>query len=154
MPRLLLFCLVSSQLAMTAVMGRPFPLFYGGGGGAAASIADAPTSSSSSDGGGGGGHLLHVYSLLESSFAESPMSSHHRNHSPFDRKFAGGKVILGGLAAAIFAAVFCYIRITRRKKIEPKSWLFYRITPQKRKKTNSSLIFFLFLQWGDMNKRM
>uniref|UniRef100_A0A0E0Q9M6 Uncharacterized protein n=1 Tax=Oryza rufipogon TaxID=4529 RepID=A0A0E0Q9M6_ORYRU len=121
MPRLLLFCLVSSQLAMTAVMGRQFPLFYGGGGGGApASIADAPTSSSSSDV-GGGGHLLHVYSLLESSFAESPMSSHHRNHSPFDRKFAGGKVILGGLAAAIFAAVFCYIRITRRKKIEPKS---------------------------------
>ncbi|KAF0905161.1 hypothetical protein E2562_000957 [Oryza meyeriana var. granulata] len=119
MPRLLLFCLVSSQLAMTAVMGRPFPVFYGaGGGGTPMSIADAPSSSSS---GAGGGGYLHVYSLLESSFAESPMSSHHRNHSPFDRKFAGGKVILGGLAAAIFAAVFCYIRITRRKKTEPKS---------------------------------
>uniref|UniRef100_A0A0E0LLZ3 Uncharacterized protein n=1 Tax=Oryza punctata TaxID=4537 RepID=A0A0E0LLZ3_ORYPU len=120
MPRLLLFCLVSSQLAITAVMGRPLPLYFFGGG-APASIADAPSSSSSDAAAGGGGHLLHVYSLLESSFAESPMSSHHRNHSPFDRKFAGGKVILGGLAAAIFAAVFCYIRITRRKKIEPKS---------------------------------
>uniref|UniRef100_A0A0D9X045 Transmembrane protein n=1 Tax=Leersia perrieri TaxID=77586 RepID=A0A0D9X045_9ORYZ len=114
MPRFLLFCLVSSQLAITAVMGRPFPVFFGG---MAASIADAP---SSSDSAAGDGHL-HVYSFLESSFAESPLSSHHHNHSPFDRKFAGGKVILGGLAAAIFAAVFCYIRITRRKKTEPKS---------------------------------
>ncbi|XP_006657812.1 uncharacterized protein LOC102718938 [Oryza brachyantha] len=123
MPRLLLFCLVSSQLAMTAVMGRPFPVFPGGGGGGEpASIADAPSSSSSSAAAAAGGHLLHVYSLLESGFAESPLGSHHRNHSPFDRKFAGGKVILGGLAAAIFAAVFCYIRITRRKKTtEPKS---------------------------------
>lgn len=67
---------------------------------------------------------LHVHSLLESRFAGSPMSSpdHGVRHGPFDRNFAGGKIILGGLAAAIIAAVFCYIRITRAKKIvEPKT---------------------------------
>lgn len=47
---------------------------------------------------------------------------HGVRHGPFDRNFAGGKIILGGLAAAIIAAVFCYIRITRAKKIvEPKT---------------------------------
>ncbi|KAG8080180.1 hypothetical protein GUJ93_ZPchr0007g3524 [Zizania palustris] len=116
MPRFLLFCLVSSQLAMTAVMGRPFAVFGGGVGGTPTSIAYAPSSSSSA-----AAARLHAYSFLESSFAGSPQSPHRRNHSPFDRKFAGGKIILGGLAAAIFAAVFFYIRITRKKKTEPKS---------------------------------
>ncbi|KAL5198746.1 hypothetical protein ABZP36_002258 [Zizania latifolia] len=115
MPRFLLFCLVSSQLAMTAVMGRPFAVFGGGVGGTPTSIACAPSAAAVA------AARLHAYSFLESSFAGSPLSPHRLNHSPFDRKFAGGKIILGGLAAAIFAAVFFYIRITRRKKTEPKS---------------------------------
>ncbi|KAG8099718.1 hypothetical protein GUJ93_ZPchr0013g34002 [Zizania palustris] len=110
-PRLILFCLVSSQLAMTAVvMGRPLAIFGGGVGGSGTpmSIADAPSAAH-----------LHGYSFLESSLAGSPLMSPRRGL--FDRRLAGGKIILGGLAAAIIAAVFAYIRITRRRrKTEPK----------------------------------
>ncbi|KAK3127319.1 hypothetical protein QOZ80_7AG0571390 [Eleusine coracana subsp. coracana] len=114
MPRLFLFCLVSSQIAVNTVMARPFPVLSFDGG-AIRSIAEAPSASGA----------LHVHSLLEHKFAGSPLGSHHGSHSPFDRHFAGGKIIVGGLAAAIIVAVFCYIRITRTKKqaqvIEPKS---------------------------------
>ncbi|CAM0906201.1 unnamed protein product [Alopecurus aequalis] len=111
MARLLLFCLLSSQLAMTAVMARQFP-----GGGASVITADAPSAAAD--------YRLHVHSLLESRFAASPVGSshHHSQHNPFDSHLNGGKIILGGLAAAIIASVFCYIRITRAKKIvEPKT---------------------------------
>jgi hypothetical protein len=95
-------------------MARQFPA----GGGAMAITADAPSAAA--------GYRLHFHSLLESTFAGSPLgsSTHHaaHRHNPFDSHFAGGKIILGGLAAAIIAAVFCYIRITRAKKIvEPKT---------------------------------
>ncbi|KAF8669199.1 hypothetical protein HU200_051529 [Digitaria exilis] len=112
MPRFILLCLVSSQLAMTAVMARPFAVFLDGGG-AARSVADAPSAPT----------VLHAHSLLESRFAASPLSSHHGHHGPFDRTFAGGKIIVAGLAAAIIVAIFCYIRITRKKhvvEVEPK----------------------------------
>uniref|UniRef100_A0A453BBT5 Uncharacterized protein n=6 Tax=Triticinae TaxID=1648030 RepID=A0A453BBT5_AEGTS len=115
MPRLLLLCLVSSHFAVTAVMARQFPVFLVDGG---AMAADAPSASASD------ASRLHRHSLLESRFAGSPMGSsdHGLRHGPFDRHFAGGKIILGGLAVAIIAAVFCYIRITRAKKIvEPKT---------------------------------
>ncbi|OVA11634.1 hypothetical protein BVC80_8997g5 [Macleaya cordata] len=50
--------------------------------------------------------------------AEAPeirrMGKHH-HHSSTDESIAGGGVIIGGLATAIFAAVFCYIRVTRRR---------------------------------------
>ncbi|XP_062189052.1 uncharacterized protein LOC133892353 [Phragmites australis] len=105
MPRFFLFCLVSSQLAATAVMARPFAVFLDGA--TTIGAAGAPSA-------------LHAHSLLESRFAGSPLSSHHGPHSPFDRSFAGGKIIVAGLAAAIVVAVFCYIRITRRKNVEPK----------------------------------
>jgi hypothetical protein len=113
MPRLFLFCLVSSQLA--TVMARPFPVLSSFDSGATLSIAEAPALGA-----------LHVHSLLEHEFAGSPLSSHHgSHHSPFDRHFAGGKIIGGGgLAAAIIVAVFCYIRITKAKKPvveEPKT---------------------------------
>uniref|UniRef100_A0ACD5U7X4 Uncharacterized protein n=1 Tax=Avena sativa TaxID=4498 RepID=A0ACD5U7X4_AVESA len=114
MARLLLFCLVSSHLAATAVMARQFPV---DGGRVSAITADAPSAAAA-------GYRLHVHSLLESTFAASPLGSsrHHARHHPFDRNFAGGKIILAGLAAAIIASVFCYIRITRAKKIvEPKT---------------------------------
>ncbi|OEL24695.1 hypothetical protein BAE44_0014289 [Dichanthelium oligosanthes] len=106
MPRFFLFCLVSSQLATTAVMARPFAVFLDGG--AMRSVADAPSAPV----------VLHAHSLLESRFAGSPLSSHHGQHSLFDRTFAGGKIIVAGLAAAIIVAIFCYIRITRKKKVE------------------------------------
>ncbi|XP_051212403.1 uncharacterized protein [Lolium perenne] len=112
MARLLLLCLVSSHLAVTAVMARQFPVDSG----ARAITADAPSAAA--------GYRLHVHSLLES-FAGSPLGSAHHaphRHNPFDSHFAGGKIILGGLAAAIITSVFCYIRITRAKKItEPKT---------------------------------
>ncbi|KAJ3670332.1 hypothetical protein LUZ60_010656 [Juncus effusus] len=56
------------------------------------------------------------FATIEPKFAESPLTSHHSHHKPFDKSFAGGKVILGGVFAAILVAVFCYIRITRRSK--------------------------------------
>ncbi|KAF8043094.1 hypothetical protein BT93_A1441 [Corymbia citriodora subsp. variegata] len=36
-------------------------------------------------------------------------------HRSSDKSVAGGGVIIGGLVTAIFAAVFCYIRVTRKK---------------------------------------
>ncbi|KQK15843.1 uncharacterized protein LOC100826733 [Brachypodium distachyon] len=115
MRRLLFFCLVSSHIAVTTVMARQFPTVFLFDGVA----ADAPSAASDPS-------WLRGHALLESGFAGSPLSSSHHGvtHGPFDRHFAGGKIILGGLVAAIVVAVFCYIRITRAKKIvieEPKS---------------------------------
>ncbi|KAG2717131.1 hypothetical protein I3760_03G158900 [Carya illinoinensis] len=42
---------------------------------------------------------------------ESEKKHHHSDRSDM----AGGGVIIGGLFTAIFAAVFCYIRVTRRR---------------------------------------
>jgi hypothetical protein len=113
MPRLFLFCLVSSQLAATAVTARPFATVLLHGGAMSRVAADAPYSAPAV--------ALHAHSLLEESrFAGSPLSSHRGGHRPFDRAFAGGKIIVAGLAAAIVVAVFCYIRITRKKSVEPK----------------------------------
>ncbi|MCL7027983.1 hypothetical protein MKW94_025903 [Papaver nudicaule] len=51
----------------------------------------------------------------EDEVAEAPeirrMGKHHHSSS---ESIAGGTVILGGLVTTIFAAVFCYIRVTRR----------------------------------------
>ncbi|PRQ52907.1 hypothetical protein RchiOBHm_Chr2g0160641 [Rosa chinensis] len=56
------------------------------------------------------------HSMEESQVAEGPSirrlgsSKHHQ-----DKSVAGGGVIIGGLVTAIFAAVFCYIRVTRKR---------------------------------------
>ncbi|XAR66347.1 hypothetical protein NMG60_11012540 [Bertholletia excelsa] len=42
---------------------------------------------------------------------------HHRS----EKSAAGGDVILGGFALALVAAIFCYIRITRRTNQHPRS---------------------------------
>jgi hypothetical protein len=114
MPRFFLFCLVSSQLAATAVTARPFATVLLDGGATSSVAAYAPYSAPAV--------ALHAHSLLEESrFAGSPLSSHHAGHRPFDRTFAGGKIIVAGLAAAVVVAIFCYIRITRKKNVvEPK----------------------------------
>ncbi|CAJ1979006.1 unnamed protein product [Sphenostylis stenocarpa] len=51
----------------------------------------------------------------ESELAEAPQSRRLGKHHSSDKSVAGGGVIIGGLVTAIFAAVFCYIRVTRRR---------------------------------------
>ncbi|KAF5200214.1 hypothetical protein FRX31_010196 [Thalictrum thalictroides] len=46
------------------------------------------------------------------------MGKHHDHHSSEDESIAGGGVIIGGLVTATFAAVFCYIRVTRKKNTQ------------------------------------
>ncbi|CAI9787590.1 unnamed protein product [Fraxinus pennsylvanica] len=50
--------------------------------------------------------------------AEAPEEEKEENevHHSSDKSVAGGGVIIGGLVTAIFAAVYCYIRVTRRRK--------------------------------------
>ncbi|KAL7086802.1 hypothetical protein ACP275_13G024000 [Erythranthe tilingii] len=81
------------------------------------SIADPPSEkeaplSAETAGGGDGGEEK------EADQAEAPAELESRkmggHHSP-DKSVAGGGVILGGLVTAIFAAVYCYIRVTRKR---------------------------------------
>uniref|UniRef100_A0A5B7BI76 Transmembrane protein n=1 Tax=Davidia involucrata TaxID=16924 RepID=A0A5B7BI76_DAVIN len=54
----------------------------------------------------------------ESSVAEAPkleVKRQEKHHSSSDKSVAGGGVIIGGLITAVFAAVYCYIRVTRRR---------------------------------------
>ncbi|CAN4104842.1 unnamed protein product [Withania somnifera] len=54
------------------------------------------------------------YGKGPSSIGEAPESMETKhNHS--DKSVAGGGVIIGGLVTAIFAAVYCYIRVTRKR---------------------------------------
>lgn len=48
------------------------------------------------------------------SAAEAPGIRRMGKHRS-DKSVAGGGVIIGGLVTAIFAAVFCYIRVTRKR---------------------------------------
>ncbi|PKH56465.1 hypothetical protein CRG98_050305 [Punica granatum] len=50
----------------------------------------------------------------EGSVAEAPGIRRMGKHRS-DKSVAGGGVIIGGLVTAIFAAVFCYIRVTRKR---------------------------------------
>ncbi|KAL7128856.1 hypothetical protein ABFS83_13G022000 [Erythranthe nasuta] len=81
------------------------------------SIADPPSEKEaplSAETAGGGGER-------EADQAEAPAELESRkmggHHSP-DKSVAGGGVILGGLVTAIFAAVYCYIRVTRKRSPE------------------------------------
>ncbi|KAM3697281.1 hypothetical protein ACB098_06G101200 [Castanea mollissima] len=49
-----------------------------------------------------------------SNVAEAPVIRRLGKHHS-DKSVAGGGVIIGGLVTAIFAAVFCYIRVTRKR---------------------------------------
>ncbi|WVY99457.1 hypothetical protein V8G54_025527 [Vigna mungo] len=46
--------------------------------------------------------------------AEAPDIRRLAKHHSTDKSVAGGGVILGGLVTVTFAAVFCYIRVTRK----------------------------------------
>ncbi|KAK7402009.1 hypothetical protein VNO78_13936 [Psophocarpus tetragonolobus] len=50
--------------------------------------------------------------------AEAPDIRRLGKHSSTDKSVAGGDVILGGLVTVTFAAVFCYIRVTRKRDSE------------------------------------
>ncbi|ESW21924.1 hypothetical protein PHAVU_005G111100 [Phaseolus vulgaris] len=50
--------------------------------------------------------------------AEAPDIRRLGKHHSTDKSVAGGGVILGGLVTVTFAAVFCYIRITRKSVSE------------------------------------
>ncbi|KVH95960.1 hypothetical protein Ccrd_001961 [Cynara cardunculus var. scolymus] len=71
----------------------------------------------------------HAPESLSSEPAESPVGSDRdgslgetvhseKHHHSSDRSVAGGGIIIGGLATVTFAAVYCYIRVTRRKEGE------------------------------------
>ncbi|XVF66934.1 hypothetical protein PTKIN_Ptkin10aG0080000 [Pterospermum kingtungense] len=47
--------------------------------------------------------------------AEAPEIRRLGKHHLSDKSMAGGGVIIGGLVTAIFAAVFAYIRVTRKR---------------------------------------
>lgn len=47
--------------------------------------------------------------------AEGPAGDVARPRRHEDRSIAGAEVILAGFAAAVVAAIFCYIRVTRKK---------------------------------------
>lgn len=51
---------------------------------------------------------------IQSEVAEAPANRRLGKHHS-DKSVAGGGVIIGGLVTAVFAAVFCYIRVTRRR---------------------------------------
>ncbi|CAK9153078.1 unnamed protein product [Ilex paraguariensis] len=55
-----------------------------------------------------------------SSIAEAPENRRMGKHHSSDKSVAGGGVIIGGLVTAIFAAVYCYIRVTRRREADNK----------------------------------
>ncbi|KAJ1382718.1 hypothetical protein SESBI_44031 [Sesbania bispinosa] len=44
-------------------------------------------------------------------------------HHSTDKSVAGGGVIIGGLVTATFAAIFCYIRVTRKRDSDYRSSL-------------------------------
>ncbi|KAL5793959.1 hypothetical protein ACOSP7_002553 [Xanthoceras sorbifolium] len=102
--RVLVFLVMAAILAVQAMADESEVNQHGvgsenkdEGNGVVAGEADRPASSPS-----------------ESSGDEYPeirrMGKHHS-----DKSVAGGGVIIGGLVTAIFAALFCYIRVTRRK---------------------------------------
>lgn len=68
-------------------------------------LVPSPSPSSGGNDSGGGGGAPAGNRLLT------------RRHSS-DKSAAGGDVILGGFATALVAAIFCYIRVTRRKTVE------------------------------------
>lgn len=53
--------------------------------------------------------------ISEYEVVEAPEYRRLGKHRSSDKSVAGGGVIIGGLVTAIFAAVFSYIRVTRKR---------------------------------------
>ncbi|KZV38267.1 hypothetical protein F511_36502 [Dorcoceras hygrometricum] len=60
----------------------------------------------------------HDHGMVTTATAEAPESRKVGKHHSSDKSLAGGGVIVGGLVTAIFAAVYCYIRVTRKHNIQ------------------------------------
>ncbi|XP_055823588.1 uncharacterized protein LOC129892073 [Solanum dulcamara] len=71
-------------------------------------IADPPAEKSSIEG------ENEIGKGPSSSIVEAPESSETEHHHS-DKSVAGGGVIIGGLVTALFATVYCYIRVTRKR---------------------------------------
>ena len=102
----LLFCFVIANAIVTLATARPFAVMLHttavqlhGHGGAHPPLANG----------------------MELGIGGAPEMALHPKHRPSDKSIAGAEVILGGLATAIFAAIFCYIRVTRQRDEEEKS---------------------------------
>ncbi|KAB2613440.1 hypothetical protein D8674_035756 [Pyrus ussuriensis x Pyrus communis] len=58
-------------------------------------------------------------SMEEGVVAEAPslrrLGPAEKSEKKADKSVAGGGIIIGGLVTTIFAAVFCYIRVTRKR---------------------------------------
>ncbi|ONK74682.1 uncharacterized protein A4U43_C03F9060 [Asparagus officinalis] len=107
MARRLLVCLVIANFIATLATARPLLMMVHTTALELHSHGKAHPPSSSSP--------LNFY---ESGIAHSPEKAMLAKHQPFDRSIAGAEVILGGLATTIFAAIFCYIRVTRQRTEE------------------------------------
>lgn len=110
MARLMLFLLLVTDIFATVAMARPFPVVVRAGAVEiiGSTVAKPPSTSLSTNGSKVG-------------LAGAPENSGNRkHHKAFDKSIAGGEIILGGLATAILAAVFCYIRVTRQRVEESK----------------------------------
>ena len=110
MARLLLFLLVVADIFATVAIARPFPVVVRAGAVEliGSTMAKPPSSSLSING-------------SEVGLTGAPENSRNRkHHKAFDKSIAGGEIILVGLATAILAAVFCYIRVTRQRVEESK----------------------------------
>ncbi|XP_038982183.1 uncharacterized protein LOC120110672 [Phoenix dactylifera] len=105
MARLMLFLLVVADIFATVAMARPSPVVVRADAVEliGSSAAKPPSSSLSPND-------------SEVVLAGAPENLQNRKcRSAFDKSIAGGEIILAGLATAIFAAVFCYIRVTRQR---------------------------------------
>ncbi|KAF8414049.1 hypothetical protein HHK36_002048 [Tetracentron sinense] len=100
MARFLLVCLILGEVLMVQGMAHESQKVGTGG---VVGFADAPVASGESSEG------------EKSGVAEAPGIRRMGKHHSSGESVAGGDVIIGGLATAIFAAVFCYIRVTRRR---------------------------------------
>lgn len=110
MVQLLVSALIVADLLSTVAMGRPFPEAVVGSKEAVGVQeklvlvdADSPVSSFSA-----------MEGKMDSASAPGDLR-HHDHHRRLDKSIAGAEVILGALAATVIVAVFCYIRVTRKR---------------------------------------
>ncbi|KAM7498236.1 hypothetical protein LguiA_022650 [Lonicera macranthoides] len=98
---ILLQILLNQSMAVRSTVSHPYPRRL------MLRIADPPATTespsyySSSDG--------------EKELTEAPEIERMEKHHSTDKSVAGGGVIIGGFVTAIFAAVYCYIRVTRQR---------------------------------------